>query len=98
MRERGWNQVELSKRSKVSQRTISNMLTEEKVPTLDTVDKIAAAFGLNLWHLILPRLIEDLEGNSSIRNLVDDYFGSNKKGREFILSVAEREHDLNKAS
>lgn len=98
MRSRKWNQAELSKRSKVSQRTISNILTNEKVPTLDTVDKIASAFGLNLWHLIMPKLIEDLESDTSIRLVYEQFFQANDQGKHFILSVAEREADYNKAS
>ena len=98
MKMRDWTQQDLSKKSGVSQRTISNMLTEEKVPTLDTVDKVAAAFGLNLWHMIMPKLVEDLENGSSIRGLIDDYFGSDPAGKRLILQVADREAEYNKAS
>jgi transcriptional regulator with XRE-family HTH domain len=98
MGDRGWDQVDLAKKSGVSQKTVSNILGEIKVPTLDTVDKLASAFGLNLWHLILPTLVEDLKSPTSIRELYAAFSTSNDQGRQFILSVAEREAKFNKAS
>lgn len=93
---RGWKQMDLERRSGVSQKTISNILAEKKVPTLDTVDMLANAFGLNLWHMIMPTLIEDLESGSKIEQLYDNYFHSSKRGRDYIQSVAEREAEYEK--
>lgn len=81
----------LAKRSGVSQRTINNILRIEKAPTLDTVDKLAAAFGLNLWHLIMPSLPEDLVRSPSLEKLYRAYIKASPDGREYIDRVAERE-------
>ncbi len=59
-------QPKLAKRAGVSQRTVSNLLREagpkEKGPRLDVVEKIARAFGLSTWQLLLdPKAVgEDL--------------------------------------
>lgn len=96
MKDREWDQTDLGKKSGVSQKTVSNILNEQKVPGLDTVDKLAGAFGLNLWHLILPGLIEDLQSPTSIREVYEAFRQTSDKGKQFILSVAEREADRDK--
>lgn len=95
MGDRGWDQVDLAKKSGVSQKTVSNILNEMKVPGLDTVDKLAGAFGLNLWQLIMPGLVDDLRSPTSIREVYEAFRKTNDKGKEFILSVAEREAEYN---
>lgn len=88
----GWKQVEMAQKAGVSQRSISNLLhPETHSPVLETVEAVAKAFGLNLWHLIMPTLIEDLESDTSIRKLFDAYEKADAPGRKLIQQVAERE-------
>ena len=47
MDQRGWNQPELARRSGVSQTMIGKVLRGESVPTVDTVEALAAAFKLD---------------------------------------------------
>lgn len=96
MKDRGWTQVETAKRARVDQKTISNILNQKKTPGLEVVESIATAFGLNLWHLILPSLIDDLNGGGSIRAVYDAYFKASREGRQHIIQVAEREAEYNK--
>lgn len=91
MATREWNQVQLAKRSGVNQKTISNILNGRNTPTLDILDQIAAAFGLNVWHLILPDLPADLVNGGTIERLFENFIASGEKGREYINHVAERE-------
>lgn len=98
MKDRGWNQKELARASGVSQRTVSNILSEVKTPTLDTVELLAKAFGLTMWHLIMPTLIDDLQSPTSIKDVYDKYFAASLEGRAHILSVSDREARYNKAS
>lgn len=86
-----WNQVDVAKRSGVNQKTISNILNGRNTPTLDKLDMIAAAFGLNAWHLILPDLPAELVNGGTIERLFANYLASGQKGREYIDHVAERE-------
>jgi transcriptional regulator with XRE-family HTH domain len=93
MERRGWKQKDLERKSGVSQKTISNILREEKVPGLDTVELIAEAFGLNLWHLIMPSLIAEIESGTNMQTLFDNYIKASAKGQAHIQQVAEREAD-----
>jgi transcriptional regulator with XRE-family HTH domain len=60
-------QVKLAKRSGVAQTTISNMLnpgtSAMASPKLDSVEKVAQAFGLATWQLLLdPTVGQELSG------------------------------------
>jgi transcriptional regulator with XRE-family HTH domain len=91
MDQRSWTQVETAKRAHVDQKVISYILRKQKTPGLDVVDKIAAAFGLNLWHLIMPTLIDDLSGPTSIKDLFEDFVASDPEGKRIIAQLAHRE-------
>ncbi|WP_109995101.1 helix-turn-helix domain-containing protein [Salinisphaera sp. LB1] len=88
---KGWSQGRLSQKSGVSQKSISNILNQEKQPTLATVDKLAAAFDLNIWHVMLPRLPEQLVNLPSVEHLLLCYTKASDQGRHYIDRVAERE-------
>ena len=91
------SQAELSRRSKVSQKTISNILSSEKnqVPSIETADMLAKPFGLEGWHLIMPNLPEDLISSTSVERLLTSYVSSSEEGRKVIDSIAEREAEYN---
>ena len=89
---RGWNQVETAKRAHVDQKVISYVLRQAKTPGLDVVDKIAAAFGLNLWHLIMPTLPDDLTAPTSIREIYDEFFACDSEGKKLIAQIAHIAH------
>jgi transcriptional regulator with XRE-family HTH domain len=96
MDEAGWTQMELQARSGVSQKSISKILGRKMVPTIDLADKLAAAFGLSGWHIIMPDLPRDLSTNTAIEKLFRDYLASSQRGRDFIAhvaNVAAQEHD-----
>lgn len=90
----GLSEAALAKRSGVSQKGINKILNGESAPTLDTVDKLSAAFGLNLWHLIMPNLPDDLISSPSIERLYSFYTSASPEGREYIDRVAKREADF----
>ena len=48
-------QGKLHRKSKVSQNTIGRIMRQEGSPTVDTLDQLAAAFGLSAWQLIHPK-------------------------------------------
>lgn len=50
--QRGWSQVELSRRSGVTQATISSLEGARRVPTLPTLRKISKAFGIPIRELL----------------------------------------------
>lgn len=81
---------QLAKKSGVSQRSIVNILNQETSPSLDNVAKLASCFRLNLWHMIMPSLPDDLN-SGALEKLVDAYHKAGPEGRRHITSVAERE-------
>lgn len=62
-------QEALAERARVGQRTVSRILRGEQSPTLKVVEKLAGAFDLEPWQMLVP----DLEpGNPPITKQVDD--------------------------
>lgn len=92
------NQAELAKRAGVSQKSVSNMLDPSRsgvsAGTLDKLERVASAFGLTAWHLLIPTLPEDLKECHRISDLVADYIVTPKQSRELIYHTAERERKL----
>ena len=88
-----WDQKKLAEKAGVSQKTISNMVNPDSGinPQLDNVEKVATAFGLSAWHLIIPNLPEELLRNGSLEHLAELYIRLPEDAREVINRVAERE-------
>lgn len=91
----GWTQSELQAKSNVAQTTISALLrygtTSEKVSTLETVEAIAKAFGVEPWKLQIPDVPLDLLLDKQIEQLMTTYTSISPEGRESIWRVAESE-------
>jgi len=87
------SQTELSKKTKIPQRTLSNVLTPGSVGSLTTktIEKWASYFDLEPYHLIIPNLpIEELL-NKRIEKVIECYSQSTSEGRENIKRIAENE-------
>lgn len=72
------SQGALSRRSKVAQATIGRILKAESAATVDTLDQLAAAFGLSAWQLVHPK--PDLKQSeaafyATLRRLLDEANG-----------------------
>lgn len=81
----------LADRSGVGQKTINNILNKVNSPTLSTVEKLAAAFGLTGWHLIMPNLPDELISSPTLAKLFSDYVSATPEGRKLIAHIADRE-------
>lgn len=92
------SQHELARKAGVSQKSISNMLDPSRpgvsAGTLDKLDRVAAAFGLTSWHLLVPTLPDDIRECHRIGELVADYIVTPQSSREIIFHTAERERKL----
>lgn len=86
-------QTELAKLSGVAQKTISNILSVEKgqIPSVETADKLASAFGLAGWHLLMPNLTTELITSMAIEDLISNYVRATDDGRKVIDTIAQRE-------
>jgi plasmid maintenance system antidote protein VapI len=85
-----WSEHELAKRSKVSQKAINNLLNRTTGCTITTADKLARPFGLTGWQLMLENIPLDAAFSATLTQVVVKLVRTDKKGREFILSAAER--------
>lgn len=77
--------------SGVSQRQISNILSQSTSCSVETADALAKAFKLHGWHLLLPTLPADLERSASLQRLVEAYMHSGAATRDYLDSIADRE-------
>lgn len=87
---RDWSAYDLAKESGVGQKTIWNILNQQSAPSIETVDRLAAAFGLNLWHLIMSNLPDDLLQSPSLPRIIERYAHARPDDRRLIEGVAER--------
>jgi transcriptional regulator with XRE-family HTH domain len=85
------SQRDLETKSGVSQRQISNILTQSTSCSIETADALAAAFGLVGWHLLIPDLPNELLRSTSIGKLVTAYVRASDDTRHYMDQVAERE-------
>lgn len=81
----------LAKKSGVSSRMIRFILKQQRVPSIEITDKLAEAFGLTGWQLIMPNLMGNLSEIKHIDSLLRDWLKADQDGRKFIESAAHRE-------
>nr|MDQ2694713.1 helix-turn-helix domain-containing protein [Pseudomonadota bacterium] len=82
---KGWSQRELARRAGVSQKTISNLenvAASRESPKMDIVERVANAFGQELWQLLIPEETE---------RLIVNYTHASPNGRQHIDRIAELE-------
>lgn len=96
MKLRGWSEGDAARESGVSQKTVNNMLNQVYRAKVDTVDQLAAAFGLVGWQLLIPNLPQDLEAGGSLSSLIQHWADSSAEGREAVERLANREATFNK--
>jgi len=86
-------QTALAKKTGISQRTISNVLTPGSVGsiTTDTIEKLAKFFNIEPYHLIIPNLPMEELLTKRIETVIECYSQSAIDGRENIKRIAENE-------
>jgi len=88
----GHSERDLEKLSGVAQKTINNVLNARGEAKIPTVEKLAAAYGLSGWQLLMKSLGRDAKNpGTTIGHLVEAYLSSNEEGQKLILGIAERE-------
>jgi len=81
----------IAKKSGLSPRVIAYYLSGDRSPKVKDAELIAAVFGLEGWHLIMPNLPKDIQQTKNLKHLVKNYLNSSSEGRGMIDRVAERE-------
>ena len=90
MQQRQWKARDLASRCSVSFRQIHNILNGTSVPSVETVDELARAFGLRGWHLLIPQLPDELLASVAVERLMDDFMAADPEGRDLALRVLRR--------
>jgi transcriptional regulator with XRE-family HTH domain len=87
-------QAALSRRSGVSQKTISNWLDPSRgvAPVLDKLELVADVYRLEVWQLLVPDLPDDMLLIGHLKRLVANYGNiANPAARRYIEQIAEAE-------
>ncbi|MFK2341655.1 helix-turn-helix domain-containing protein [Bacteroides fragilis] len=64
MLEKGVSSVSLSEMIGVSKVTISNLINNKTMPSIDTLEKIATALGVEVWELFAdPKKVKHSKGS-----------------------------------
>lgn len=98
MAKKGWSQRTLAEQSGVSQKTISNLVGENRAitsPSVSTMEAIAAGLGVNPAELMGytdPTILSpDDELTRGLPELIRDFIRADSEGRKAILRVASNE-------
>lgn len=86
---RGWSEYQLAERSGLPQSTISSWYRKNIVPTLPSLEKICAAFGITLTQL----LAEDGEAvvlTSSQKELLERWSALSEEQQQIIFALIDK--------
>lgn len=86
MERRGWRQEQLGEKSGISQSHIGNLLRKQHAPSPKKIDRIAAAFGLPGWLLLVPDLPVDILDSKQLPELLAEYLQTVKKPLTTIVA------------
>lgn len=86
-----WDQKTLANKAGIAQKTISNMATMSNSASIDNIAKVAKAFRVPSWLLIMPGITRETVASNKIPTLVTNYIHSTDTGREYIDRVSEQE-------
>lgn len=87
--ERGWTEYQLAERSGLPQSTISSWYRKNMIPTIPSLEKICAAFGITLSQLFA-------EGNAPVsltksqRRLLERWSRLDEEQQQIIFSLIDR--------
>ena len=93
MTEKKLTQTQLSDKTGVSQKTISNMINTGSVGSITTesIEKVAKFFKIEPYHLMIPDLPTEDLSNNTIEKIINYYAHATKESRLNIARVAELE-------
>ena len=87
--ERGWTEYQLAERSGLPQSTISSWYRKNMVPSIPSLTKICAAFGITMSQLFseddTPVSLTD-----SQRKLLENWSKLNKEQQEILFQLIEK--------
>lgn len=69
-------------------KTLNNVVNGRHAPTLETLQKIADAFGIEVWQLLLPEFHAGLLLDPQIGRVMRAYATADEEGREMFTRTA----------
>lgn len=95
MERRDWNQSELAAKSGVAQNYVSSLLREKQNPTTEILDRLAAAFKIPTWLLLVPGFTAEkvglLDSPHTVPLLIAQFLSAGPEGRDVISYWAQHE-------
>jgi transcriptional regulator with XRE-family HTH domain len=88
--------AELSRRSGVTGRMIHYILNRDRQASVEVAGKLASAFGLTGWQMIMPSLPYDLAKTGQLDKLIDAYAHCDTVTQNYLNSVMQREATYDK--
>lgn len=85
---RGWSEYQLAEEAGLPQSTISSWYRKNMVPSLQSLEKVCAAFGISLSQLF-AREGEAVELTGEQRQLLECWAGLNREQREALMKLIE---------
>lgn len=81
----------IAQKSGVSKRMIEYIISGERGASIEIADKIAEAYGISGWQLIMPSLPYDLAKSGKLQKLIENYDHCNTETKNYVYHVMERE-------
>jgi len=91
LKKRDMKPSELSRLSGVTERMIHYILNGQRKASVEIAGKLAEAFGLTGWQIIMPSLPYDLAKSGKLDKLIDNYSHCNQTTQSYVSQVMERE-------
>lgn len=96
MREvRGWNKAELAKRCEVHQSYISKIESADRYIGLESIEKIADAFEVEVYELFLNDTAKNYE-NDNLVELLDSFHPLKKEMIMTLINACKKEQEMEK--
>lgn len=86
---RGWTEYQLAERSGLPQSTISSWYRKQMVPTLPSLEKICAAFGITLSQLFAEEG-DPVELTEEQRRLLDRWSRLDREQQAAVLALIDQ--------
>lgn len=85
------NTAWIARQSGVSKRMVDYILSGERGASIEVAEKIANAYGITGWQLIMPSLPYDLASSGKLDRLINKFEHCSQVAQDYVLDVLKRE-------
>lgn len=90
LRARGWTRYRLSKESGLTESTLANIFQRNAMPSLDTLERICAGFGISLSQFFADRELVEL--TPELKEVFDNWRPLTPEQKEATLTMMRAFH------